>query len=366
MILGVYTVIRSGHALSAEETGDLCPSPVWMAMPDGTDPNYPLTNGDIQLEECINHASSDVTPGESVAPGKEEETSDANTKIEHMTQRNGYQRVHYVKMNPRPTTSELDWKTLDKKLTKLGPTECVVHSLSDRPDQTRTFKEYNVDENQNTSKEEGTFAGRRDVSSPSSLQERPIVSRRGSVRGLKNRVKAGIATFLNPEGDKQRNYAQLEKGKIVIYTSSMAIVRETYERCVLAKKILQTHMVRYEERDLFMSIENQRELRERLGVDQVLLPQVFADGVALGGMQELENLNEEGELRKVFSNFTKINVRSSCDKCGGYRYVPCTFCHGSKKSLKRNYFTEEFSALRCMQCDENGLLRCDECLDQQE
>ncbi|OWF45729.1 glutaredoxin domain-containing cysteine-rich protein CG12206-like [Mizuhopecten yessoensis] len=350
-----------------------------MAMPEGTDGDYPLTNGNVRLEECINNSSSDVEsdgPGEgqtddvqSVGSG-ETETGNSNAKIETMAQRNGYQRVKYTKVQQRTGTKDMDWEKLDKKLTKLGPSECVVHSLSDRDisDQTRALsvKEFNMDENQNTPVEDGAFVGRRDVSSPRSLQERPIVSRRGSVRGLQNRVKAGIATFLNPEGGTQRNYSQLEKGKIVIYTSSMAIVRETYERCILAKKILQTHMVRYEEKDLFMSVENQRELRERLGVNEVVLPQVFADGVVLGGMQELENLNEEGELRKVFSNFTKINVRSSCEKCGGYRYVPCTFCHGSKKSLKRNYFTEEFSALRCMQCDENGLLRCDLCLDQQE
>lgn len=64
--------------------------------------------------------------------------------------------------------------------------------------------------------------------------------------------------------------------------------------------------------------------------------------------------------------FQKIDVKSSCEKCGGYRYMPCNFCHGSKKSLRRNHFTDEFCALRCMQCDENGLLRCDLCLDQQE
>ncbi|XP_060070218.1 ankyrin-1-like [Ylistrum balloti] len=378
---------------------------------NGADSSYHYTNGDVKLEECIDSASSDVDPGEAsdedTVDPRERTTGDSNTKIEQVDKRKGYQRVRYIKIEQRPSTAELDWKNLDKKLTKLGPSECVVHSLSDRDlsDQARALTvrdpEFNVDENQNTSKEDTTFAGRRDVLSPGSIKERPIVSRRGSVRGLKNRVKAGIATFLNHDGNNQtytteensiilwrkiekktkqkiankqtekgrynyRNYSQLEKGKIVIYTSSMAIVRETYERCILAKKILQTHMVRYEEKDLFMSVENQRELRERLGVDEVVLPQVFADGVALGGMQQLEDLNEEGELRKLLSNFTKINVRSSCEKCGGYRYVPCTFCHGSKKSLKRNYFTEEFSALRCMQCDENGLLRCDMCLDQQE
>lgn len=55
-----------------------------------------------------------------------------------------------------------------------------------------------------------------------------------------------------------------------------------------------------------------------------------------------------------------------CNSCGGYRFVPCGMCHGSKKSVHRNNFTEEFCALRCMHCNENGLQRCQECIDQQE
>lgn len=44
------------------------------------------------------------------------------------------------------------------------------------------------------------FAGRRDVSNPSTLKEKRIVSKRGSIRGYKNRVRAGIATFLDQNG----------------------------------------------------------------------------------------------------------------------------------------------------------------------
>ena len=62
----------------------------------------------------------------------------------------------------------------------------------------------------------------------------------------------------------------------------MRIIRETYEHCVHVKNILQTHMVLYEDRDVFMSRENQRELQQRLGVNKVILPQVFADGQHLG------------------------------------------------------------------------------------
>lgn len=40
------------------------------------------------------------------------------------------------------------------------------------------------------------FAGKRDVMNPQGLHEMKIVSSKGTVRGFKNRVKAGIATFL--------------------------------------------------------------------------------------------------------------------------------------------------------------------------
>ena len=40
-----------------------------------------------------------------------------------------------------------------------------------------------------------TFAGRRDVRNLGSMTEKQIVSAKGTVRGFKNRVRAGIATF---------------------------------------------------------------------------------------------------------------------------------------------------------------------------
>lgn len=223
----------------------------------------------------------------------------------------------------------------------------------------------NFDENGEHDLDPDHFAGRRDVSNPNTINEKRIMSSRGSIRGFKNRVRAGIATFVEQNGFS-RNYRQEEKGKIIVYTTSMMVVREAADKCKAVRNILQTHMVRYEERDMFMSAENQKELRERLGQSAICVPQVFADGVHIGNYDEIHKLNDTGELRCMFKNFTKIQVRSSCDKCGGYRYLPCTYCHGSKKSLHRNEFTEEFCALRCMQCDENGLVRCDECTDQQE
>ncbi len=78
-----------------------------------------------------------------------------------------------------------------------------------------------------------------------------------------------------------QNFRTLEQGTLVLYTTSMRIVRETYEKCMRVKNILQTHIVQYEERDVFMSRENQRELADRLGIEKIELPQVFADGLHL-------------------------------------------------------------------------------------
>ena len=62
----------------------------------------------------------------------------------------------------------------------------------------------------------------------------------------------------------------------------MTVVRESADKCKAVRNILQTHMVRYEEKDLFMSAENQKELMDRLGTSAIELPQVFADGIHIG------------------------------------------------------------------------------------
>ncbi|RUS72662.1 hypothetical protein EGW08_019577 [Elysia chlorotica] len=210
---------------------------------------------------------------------------------------------------------------------------------------------------------ESIFVGRRDVRRPGSVHESQIVSEKGTVRGFKNRVRAGIATFWAQPQDP-RNFRQLEQGKIVVYATSMSVVRETSERCKSVRHLLQNHMVRYEERDLYMSREVQQELSYRLkqeGVSELRLPHVFADGIHLG----VSKCNIITHITIVFP-LQKIQVRIMCERCGGYRFVPCDVCHGSKRSLLRNHFTEEFCALRCMHCNESGLKRCDLCLDQQE
>lgn len=69
---------------------------------------------------------------------------------------------------------------------------------------------------------------------------------------------------------------------MVLYTTSMGIVRHTYAKCANVKQILRTLLVKFEERDVFMSIEYQQEIRDRMQSDDILIPQLYVDGHHVG------------------------------------------------------------------------------------
>lgn len=79
-----------------------------------------------------------------------------------------------------------------------------------------------------------------------------------------------------------QSYREKDAGRVVVYSTTMGIVRQTYQQCVKVKQILRTHMVKFEERDVFMSNEYQCEIRDRMQSDQILIPQVFVDGQYIG------------------------------------------------------------------------------------
>uniref|UniRef100_A0A182W5R6 Glutaredoxin domain-containing protein n=1 Tax=Anopheles minimus TaxID=112268 RepID=A0A182W5R6_9DIPT len=202
-----------------------------------------------------------------------------------------------------------------------------------------------------------SFAGLKDLSNGTST----IRSNKGTVRGVKNRVRNGIATFLQMQQTGLKNYKDKEAGKVVVYSTSMGIVRETYTKCMNVKQILRTLLVKFEEKDIFMSNEYQQEIKERMQVDTINIPQVFVDGQHIGDAECIERLNESGELRKMLKPYKCLESPYMCKVCGGYRLLPCPSCGGSKKSIHRNHFTAEFVALKCMNCDEVGLVKCHNC-----
>ncbi|XP_017130889.1 glutaredoxin domain-containing cysteine-rich protein CG31559 [Drosophila elegans] len=206
------------------------------------------------------------------------------------------------------------------------------------------------------------FAGYRDVRCGASSTQSTIRSAKGTVRGVKNRVRNGIATFLQlQQQPNAKNFKEKDLGKVVLYTTSMGIIRETYTKCANVKQILRTLLVKFEERDVFMSVEYQAEMRQRMQCGQVRVPQLYVEGQHIGDAETVERLNESGELRQLLKPYKSMSSTFTCQTCGGYRLLPCPSCNGSKKSVHRNHFTAEFVALKCMNCDEVGLVKCHSC-----
>lgn len=69
---------------------------------------------------------------------------------------------------------------------------------------------------------------------------------------------------------------------MVLYSTSMGIVRETYAKCANVKQILRTLLVKFEERDIFMSGEYQQEIKDRMQLLEIKVPQLFVDGQHIG------------------------------------------------------------------------------------
>ena len=69
---------------------------------------------------------------------------------------------------------------------------------------------------------------------------------------------------------------------MVIYFTTLGVVRETWTRCVKIRQILRNLLIKVEEKDVFMCRENQIEVMERLNSLEVTLPQIFVDGHYIG------------------------------------------------------------------------------------
>ncbi|KAG8453627.1 hypothetical protein GDO86_000311 [Hymenochirus boettgeri] len=189
-----------------------------------------------------------------------------------------------------------------------------------------------------------------------------ILSKNGTVRGVKHKVSAGQALFDNLAKVFQSS-TTLEFGRIVIYTTSLRVVRNTFERCETARKIFQNHRVKFEEKNIALNSDFGKELDERCQrVGEVpSLPVVFIDGHYLGGAEKILAMNESGELQDLLMKIERVQHPHACAFCGGFGFLPCLVCHGSKMSVFRNCFTDSFKALKCTACNENGLQRCKGC-----
>jgi len=145
---------------------------------------------------------------------------------------------------------------------------------------------------------------------------------------------------------------------VVVYVTSVRAIRKTYDACETVKSIFLNMGVEIDERDISMSIDFRRELKERMG-SAVPVPRVFFGDKYLGGYEEVMQMNECEELKVLLQEGGYCKGRAAttmCDKCGNMRFVPCPLCSGSKKLAD-----EDGDLFRCPDCNENGCVRCDLC-----
>ncbi|XP_049356370.1 uncharacterized protein At5g39865-like [Solanum verrucosum] len=152
-------------------------------------------------------------------------------------------------------------------------------------------------------------------------------------------------------------YLKGTEDKVVVYFTSLRGIRKTYEDCCSLRMIFKGVRVCVDERDISMDSSYRKELQDVLQGKTLSLPRVFIRGKYIGGLEEITQLHDTGELAKLLEGFAVMNDGFTCESCGEVRFVPCPSCNGSQKLFQE----EEGKSMRCPRCNENGLIRCPGC-----
>ncbi|KAF4380112.1 hypothetical protein CsatB_010012 [Cannabis sativa] len=145
--------------------------------------------------------------------------------------------------------------------------------------------------------------------------------------------------------------------RVVIFYTSLRVVRKTFEDCRTVRSILRGLRVPIDERDVSMDAESLDELQGIVGTKRLNLPMVFIGGRFVGGCDEIRKLNECGELKMLIQGLPVVDS-NGCDSCGGLRFVVCDECDGSHKVYS---YAGECGFRTCLACNENGLVKCPSC-----
>ncbi|KAK3165855.1 hypothetical protein QOZ80_1AG0038610 [Eleusine coracana subsp. coracana] len=174
-----------------------------------------------------------------------------------------------------------------------------------------------------------------------------------------HRVRVAASALRTLQGLPSAAAAEADR-RVVLYFTSLHVIRSTYEDCRAVRAILRGLRVSVDERDLAMDpryVQELAALLPRAAARRVALPQVFVGGRHLGGADEVRRLHEAGELRRVVARACTASL-AACGRCGGERYVLCGSCNGSHK----RYSVKGGGGFRtCAGCNENGLVRCPDC-----
>jgi len=146
--------------------------------------------------------------------------------------------------------------------------------------------------------------------------------------------------------------------RVVIYFTSLRVVRPIFEDCKSALTILRAFHVHLDERDVSIDSSFLTELNrimDRTGQTGLTLPRVFIAGKYIGGGEEIRSMHEIGELKKMLEDLPVVDP-IECHVCAGHRFVLCNVCNGSRK-----VYNDKVGFKVCNVCNENGLRRCPSC-----
>ncbi|KAB5573445.1 hypothetical protein DKX38_000639 [Salix brachista] len=114
----------------------------------------------------------------------------------------------------------------------------------------------------------------------------------------------------------------VERDSVVLYTTSLRGVRETFESCARVKTLFEVLHVIFDERDVSLHGECLNELRDLTG-EVVGVPRVFIKGRYIGGGDEFVELNESGRLGRilVWARVDRVEGRHACEGRGDARLI---------------------------------------------
>ncbi|KAL1201512.1 hypothetical protein V5N11_002712 [Cardamine amara subsp. amara] len=150
------------------------------------------------------------------------------------------------------------------------------------------------------------------------------------------------------------------ENSVVIYITSLRGIRKTFEDCNAVRSILDSHEVRFSERDVSMHSVFKEEIRGIMGTKHVKIPAVFVKGRLIGSVEEVVKLEEEGKLGILLDGIPAAKLGGGCCRgCGGMRFVMCGVCNGSCKVMEEE--KKKKTMVKCLECNENGLVLCPFC-----
>lgn len=147
---------------------------------------------------------------------------------------------------------------------------------------------------------------------------------------------------------------------IILYTTSLRGIRKTFEECHAIRFLLESFRIVFHERDVSMHLDFREELWKILG-GRVIPPRLFVKGRYIGGADEVVGLHEQGKLKKLLEGIPIHLSNSTCTGCANMRFLVCFNCNGSRRVFKDGESNNDDLYIRCLDCNENGLVKCPIC-----